>query len=39
MVDNASGDGSCALVREVAPEAAVIELPENRGFPTAVCEG
>ena len=39
VVDNASGDGSCALVREVAPEAAVIELPENRGFPTAVCEG
>ena len=31
VVDNASGDGSCALVREVAPEAAVIELPENRG--------
>jgi GT2 family glycosyltransferase len=39
VVDNASRDGSSELVRETAPEAALIEMPENRGFPTAVSEG
>lgn len=31
-IDNASEDASVRLVREVLPQAAVIELPENRGF-------
>jgi N-acetylglucosaminyl-diphospho-decaprenol L-rhamnosyltransferase len=32
VVDNASGDGSAAMVREAFPRAAVIESPANVGF-------
>jgi GT2 family glycosyltransferase len=39
VVDNGSGDGSAAVIRERIPEAEVIELPDNRGFPTAASEG
>jgi GT2 family glycosyltransferase len=39
VVDNASGDGSTALAAEAAPEATILELPENMGFPTAVDAG
>jgi GT2 family glycosyltransferase len=39
VVDNGSGDDSCAVVRAAAPDATVVELPENRGFPTAASEG
>ena len=36
VVDNASTDGSQALVRERYPEVRLIQLPENRGF-TGAC--
>ena len=36
MVDDASTDESCALVRRNYPEVQVIRLPENRGFAAAV---
>lgn len=36
VVDNASHDGSPALVREQYPAVRLIELPENRGF-TGAC--
>lgn len=36
VVDNGSADGSCARVRADDPDALLIELPENRGFATAV---
>ena len=39
VVDNASGDHSCAVIREVAPDAKLLEMPENLGFPTAVSRG
>jgi GT2 family glycosyltransferase len=39
VLDNASGDESCDIVRRVAPDARLIELPHNRGFAGAVCEG
>lgn len=39
LVDNASTDGSLALVEEQFPWVKVILLPENRGFATAVNEG
>jgi GT2 family glycosyltransferase len=39
VVDSASGDESCTVIRESAPEALLVELPENRGFPTAAAEG
>jgi GT2 family glycosyltransferase len=39
VVDNASGDGSCELVERAAPDATIVELPENLGFPTAVSAG
>lgn len=36
MVDNASHDGSQALLREQYPWVRLVELPENRGF-TGAC--
>lgn len=36
VVDNASGDGSQALVRGRYPDVMLVELPENRGF-TGAC--
>jgi GT2 family glycosyltransferase len=39
VVDNGSHDGSVDAIRAELPEAAVVELPENRGFPTAASEG
>ena len=39
VVDNASGDESCDLVRRVVPRAQLLEMPENLGFPTAVSRG
>jgi GT2 family glycosyltransferase len=39
VVDNASGDGSCELVSEIAPHAKLLEMPDNLGFPTAVSKG
>ncbi len=36
IVDNASTDGSQALIRDRYPEVTLIELPENRGF-TGAC--
>jgi GT2 family glycosyltransferase len=36
VVDNASNDGSQALLREQYPAVILIELPENRGF-TGAC--
>lgn len=35
VVDNASTDGSAALVRERFPDVRLVELPENRGFGAA----
>lgn len=39
LVDNASTDGSLALVEKEFPWVKVIPLPENRGFAAAVNEG
>lgn len=39
VVDNGSGDGSPDAIRAAAPEATVVELPENVGFPTGASEG
>ena len=39
VVDNGSGDGSPEALRAAAPAVTVVELPENRGFPTAASEG
>ena len=38
VVDNASGDRSCAVVEEEAPEARLLVMPENLGF-AAVSKG
>ena len=38
VVDNASGDHSTEVIRETAPEASLIEMSENVGFPAAVNE-
>lgn len=35
VVDNASADGSAAMVREQFPEVSLLALPENRGFAAA----
>lgn len=32
VVDNASGDGSVAYLREHHPEVELLALPENRGY-------
>lgn len=39
LVDNGSGDGSCAFVAASYPWVRLIELPENFGFCKAVNEG
>jgi GT2 family glycosyltransferase len=39
VVDNASGDDSCALARRTAPEAKVAEMAENLGFSAAASRG
>ena len=39
VVDNGSGDGSPQALRAACPEASVVELPENRGFPSGASEG
>lgn len=39
VVDNGSGDGSAGELRAAAPEAEVVELPENLGFPSGAQEG
>jgi GT2 family glycosyltransferase len=39
VVDNASGDESLDVVARIAPEAIVLEMPSNLGFPTAVSAG
>jgi GT2 family glycosyltransferase len=39
VVDNGSGDDSCARLREAAPGATHVALPENVGFPTGAAEG
>lgn len=36
IVDNASSDDSCAIIRSQYPDVILIELPENRGF-TGAC--
>jgi GT2 family glycosyltransferase len=38
-VDNGSGDDSCAILRDAAPDAILVPLPENVGFPTGASEG
>jgi GT2 family glycosyltransferase len=39
VVDNGSTDGSVAYLRERWPEARIVELGENTGFPTGVNRG
>jgi GT2 family glycosyltransferase len=39
VVDNGSGDGSPEAIRAAEPEATVIALPENLGFPSGASEG
>jgi GT2 family glycosyltransferase len=39
VVDNGSTDGSVEYLREGWPEVRVVELGENRGFPTAINRG
>ena len=39
VVDNASADGTPAMVRERFPDALVLELPDNLGFGRAVNAG
>jgi len=39
IVDNGSADGSVDTMRELLPEAEIVELPENRGFAGAVNAG
>jgi len=38
VVDNGSGDDSSAVIRQAMPDATLLELQENRGFPTAASE-
>jgi GT2 family glycosyltransferase len=39
VVDNGSTDGTAGVVRELAPQARVVSLGENRGFAPAVNAG
>jgi GT2 family glycosyltransferase len=39
VVDNGSGDGSADAIRAAAPEAVLVELERNAGFPTGASEG
>jgi GT2 family glycosyltransferase len=39
VVDNASGDRSCEMVRETFPDVRLIALPENAGFAAAMNRG
>ena len=39
VVDNASGDGSVALLSERHPDATIISAPKNRGFAAGVNAG
>ena len=39
VVDNGSGDDSCQVLRQAVPEAELVELPENVGFPSGASEG
>jgi len=39
IVDNGSRDGSVEFIRERAPSARIIELPENRGFAAGMNAG
>jgi GT2 family glycosyltransferase len=39
VVDNGSGDESCEVIERTAPDATLIELPRNVGFPPAASEG
>lgn len=39
VVDNGSGDDSCRLIREAHPDALLLELPANLGFPAGLMEG
>jgi GT2 family glycosyltransferase len=39
VVDNGSADESCAVLREEAPDATLVELPENLGFPSGASVG
>jgi GT2 family glycosyltransferase len=39
VVDNASGDRSCDMVREAFPDVRLIALPENAGFAAAMNRG
>lgn len=39
VVDNGSGDGSPEAIRAAAAGVTLVELPENRGFPSGASEG
>src|SRR5262245_58881557 len=39
LVDNGSHDESIEVTRQAVPEATVVELPENRGFPAGASAG
>jgi N-acetylglucosaminyl-diphospho-decaprenol L-rhamnosyltransferase len=39
VVDNASSDGSAAMVREAFPDVTLIANPDNRGFAAATNQG
>jgi GT2 family glycosyltransferase len=39
VVDNGSGDGSVETLRDAAPEAVLVDLPDNLGFPAGASEG
>ncbi len=39
VVDNGSHDGSPAVIAGAAPDVVLVELPDNRGFPTGASEG